>query len=344
MNANPLVSILVPVYNAEPFLPSLLRSVSEQQYENWEIIFVDDGSTDQSVALLTSASAADDRIRLILNEGNLGPSTTLNRAAAAARGDLLARLDADDTMLPERLGKQVAFLEDRREVGLLGSFYRNVNPDGKRGKVESTPLIVGDKLRAAFLFFNPMGHSTVIYRREAFNRVGGYDESLRASLDYDLLARLSRVTPGAILPRVLVNYRTHRHNITTSKSSLQLENAKLVQQNLFAHYGFTATATQLETHYRIQLYRGLPAGATDGPLLREARAWLKELARQNSVLNVFDVEEFAITLREVHTSLYARRASTLALSDYLSNFTTEFGSLRPRQLVRQLAHSLKNGL
>lgn len=344
MTDQPLVSILVPVYNSASFLPSLLASVRLQDYQHWELIFVDDLSTDGSREWLKEASGKDSRLQVLYNARNLGPSATLNRAATISRGPLLARLDADDTMLPERISRQVAFMKKHVRVGLLGSFYQNVRPDGRRGKVETTPALDGDALRSSFLFFNPMGHSTVMFRREAFERIGGYDETLRASLDYDVLARLSRATDCAVLPRALVNYLTHAENITTRAAKLQLENAMVIQRQLLEAYGFRVSEHQLEVHFRLHLYRDLPVGCASVRLLREGRIWLRELQEQNLALEAFDPEAFALTLREVHTRLFARRCSTLRLRDYLANFTADFGSLGLRQVVRQVGHSLKNGI
>ena len=344
MPNRPLVSVLVPVFNAATYLPAAINSTLAQRYRDWELVIVDDCSSDGSFALAREAAATDSRIRVYQNAANLGPSATLNQAAAHANGSLLARLDADDTMHTTRLQLQVDYLTAHPGVGLLGSAYQNVYPDGKHGKVQRTRTSSGDGLLAFFLFANAMGHSTVVYRRECFEQVGGYDRTLRASLDYDLLARLSTITECAVLRQVLVDYRTHGSNITSSQGELQLSNAMRVQKWLLDHYGFHYTAQELETHFRLHLLRGQDAGKTDVHLLEEARTWLRELRAQNLRGGMFDIRAFDRVLGEVHTGLYARRGARVRLRDHLRTFTADFGSLTARHFLRQMGHSLKNGL
>lgn len=339
-----LASILVPVYNSARFLPALVASVRAQTYPHWELVLVDDGSTDDTRALITQYASQDTRIMAHFNPHNLGPSATLNRAARLARGELLFRLDTDDTMLPERLQRQLAYLEAHPGVGLLGSHYVNVSPEGRPGSRVTSPILGGPALAAKFLFVNAMGHSTVVYRRQPFEQVGGYDESLRASLDYDLLGRLSTVTPCAMLPRVLVRYLTHRENITTTRQRLQLDNAADVQRRLLHHYGFVASPAQLRLHAAMCL----STGPTDTPeeystFLLIARQWLRELQRQNDERHIFPPREFARVTAEVHTRLYARASSPLRLRDYLRLLTPEFRAFTPRHAAVQFAHSLKRG-
>ncbi len=339
-----LASILVPVFNAEQYLPDLIASVRAQDYPHWELIFVDDRSTDDSFRYLQEVAQSDRRVRLWRNDENLGPSATLNRAATHARGELLFRLDADDLMLTGRLSRQVAYLHAHPRVGLLGSAYRDMNAAGKRGRAVGSTISSSDGVKAKFLFANAMGHSTVVYRRRVFERIGGYDESLRASLDYDLLARMSVATECHLLREVLVLYRTHNENITSRQRQLQVRNAGSVQERLLVHYGFHFTPAELDVH--LQMAHGPRA---DDPVgyrcfVREARAWLQQLNAQNQGLRVFDPHQFAEVLAEVHTQLFARAASPLRLRDYMAMFTPEFASLRPGHFLKQLAHTLKNGL
>ncbi|WP_116127815.1 glycosyltransferase family 2 protein [Lewinella sp. IMCC34183] len=339
-----LASILVPVYNAEAYLPALIQSVRVQSYQHWELVFVDDQSTDGGFDYIRAAAAEDDRIRLWQNDENRGPSATLNRAADLARGDLLFRLDADDLMLPERLERQVRFMADHPNVGLLGSAYRNIDDAGQRGNRVGSRITSSDGVKAKFLFANAMGHSTVVYRRRAFTAVGGYNQRLRASLDYDLLARLSLETDCHLLREELVLYRTHNSNITSQQRQLQIQNAGSVQEALLRHYGFSFTAEQLDIH--LQMAHGPRATnrVAYRAFLRRARTWLSHLEAENSRLGAFDRRAFAEVIAEVHTRLYARAASPLRLRDYITMFTPNFASLRPHYLVQQVAHTLKNGL
>lgn len=339
-----LVSILVPVHNAAAYLPALIASVRAQTYANWELVLVDDRSSDASFSLMEAAAAADGRVTALQNATNLGPSATLNRAATQAVSDLLFRLDADDTMTADRLQKQVGFLRQHPEIGLLGSAYREIDGRGRvRGRHGST-VRESEELRAKFMFTNAMGHSTVVYRRAAFERVGGYDESLRASLDYDLLARLSTVTACGFLPEPLVHYRTHAENITTTRRDDQRRNAAAVQRYMLHHYGFTATPEDLEVHRHVGVspFEGDSRAYAD--YLRRARRWFAELERQNTRLGSFPPAAFRRVLAEMHTGLYTRASCSLTLRDFGRTLTTDYGTLHPLNFLRQLAHAAKNGL
>ena len=343
--SSPIASILVPVYNAERFLGTLVDSVRAQSYTNWELILVDDQSSDGSKHIMERLASEDRRVVCKYNNRNLGPSATLNRAANAATGALLFRLDADDTMAPKRLELQINYLGQHPSVGLLGSFYVNVDQYGRKGSLVSTPIIGGEALKAKFLFSNAMGHSTVVYQADVFRRIGGYDETLRASLDYDLLGRMSRITECAILPKVLIYYATHGSNITTVKAGLQLANAAHVQRMLLAEYGFVGTEDQLKQHVEMTLAMPLNHSRNEYiEFLLASRNWLRELGRQNASKKIFHPAAFDRVTAEVHTRLYARAASPLGLRDYLRAMTTDFRSAYPRNMIQQLGHTLKNGL
>jgi len=214
---SPLVSILIPVFNSETYLPALISSLQAQTYPNFEAIFVDDKSNDTSLSILEKAAGNDHRIRVSQNEKNLGPSKTLNRAANLANGKLLARLDSDDTMTADRLSVQVKFFLANPSVGLLGSDYNKITPNGKRKGGVYAVSSDANFIRAQFVFQNVMGHSTTMYRRGLFEKIGGYNEKLRASLDYDFLARLSQITDCGMIKKTLINYRVHQNNISSTK-------------------------------------------------------------------------------------------------------------------------------
>ncbi|PPK87993.1 glycosyl transferase family 2 [Neolewinella xylanilytica] len=339
-----LVSILVPVHNAAGYLSELIASVRAQTYGNWELLLVDDLSTDQSYALMQRAAAEDARVVALRNEQNRGPSATLNRAARQAGSDILFRLDADDTMEPQRLEKQLAFLDRHPQVGLLGSAYYETDAHGHIRGQHGSSVRESAELKAKFMFTNAMGHSTVVYRRAAFDRVGGYDESLRASLDYDLLARLSTVTECGFLPEPLVHYRTHAENITTTRREAQRTNAAAVQRYMLGHYGFTATPEALQIHRHVGVEPFVGDSAAYATFIRRARGWFAELDRQNLQLRAFEPAAFRRVLEEMHTGLYTRASCSLRLRDFGRTLTTDYGSLRPLPFLKQLAHSAKNGI
>jgi len=196
----PAVSVLMSVHDGAPSVAEAVASVLSQTAGDLELIVVDDGSADATPDLL--AAARDPRVRVVRQE-RTGLTRALNRALGLARAPLVARLDADDVALPERLAYQRAFLERAPDVGLLGTAARELDADGRLVRIVQPP--VDDvTLRRALIRANPFVHSSVMARRALLERAGGYDETLPVAQDYDLWMRLARVTRLANLADVLV--------------------------------------------------------------------------------------------------------------------------------------------
>jgi glycosyltransferase involved in cell wall biosynthesis len=196
----PAVSVLVCVHDGALTIAQAVASVLAQTDGDLELIVVDDGSTDATPALL--AAVDDPRLR-VQRQSRSGLTRALNRALALARAPLVARLDADDVALPERLERQRAFMAAHPDVGLLGTAAREEDPAGTPVRVVRPPthdLL----LRRALIRANPFVHSSVMMRRDLVVRAGGYDESLDVAQDYDLWMRLAALTRLANLDEVLV--------------------------------------------------------------------------------------------------------------------------------------------
>jgi glycosyltransferase involved in cell wall biosynthesis len=215
------VSVVMPFFNAEQFLGEALESILAQTYPHWELLLIDDGSTDGSLALARSYAARHPkRVRCLQHsEGqNRGPSASRNLGIAHALGEYVALQDADDVSAPERLGKQVAFLDSHPEVALVGSWYTEIDSAGRPGHEIELPTDYID-IRWALLFYSPFLHSSVMFRRAVVrDQVGFYDETLVLSEDYDLWCRIASVLPMANLPEHLVRYRLHPASLTASSA------------------------------------------------------------------------------------------------------------------------------
>ena len=214
----PAVSVLMSVHDGAPWVADAVASVLAQTAGDLELIVVDDGSTDATPDLL--AAVRDPRLR-VMRQARTGLTRALNRALGAARGELVARLDADDVALPERLARQRAFLQQRPDVGLLGSAAREIDADGALVRVVQPPA-EDSALRRALIRANPFVHSSIVVRRALLERAGGYDETLAVAQDYDLWMRLARVTRLANLPDVLVVRR-----LGPGRVSVERENDRL---------------------------------------------------------------------------------------------------------------------
>jgi glycosyltransferase involved in cell wall biosynthesis len=190
-------------HNAAAWLGPAVASVLAQTRGDLELIVIDDGSTDETGALL--AGIGDPRLR-VERQARSGLTRALVRACALARAPLIARLDADDLAAPERLERQLAHLDAHPEVGLLGTAAREVDAQGReRGLVR--PPADDRALRRLLIRHNPLVHSSIVMRRPLLEQAGGYDVTYPVAQDYDLWLRLSAITRLASLPDVLVTRR-----------------------------------------------------------------------------------------------------------------------------------------
>ena len=201
----PVISVLLPVYNGKPYLRESIESVLSQTYEDFELIIVDDGSTDSSGDVV--ASFSDSRIRYFY-QANRGLAYTLNVAISKAQARYLARQDQDDLSLPTRFAKQVAFMDDHPDCGLLGTWAQIMEVDKLSDRYHRHPL-AASALRYELLFNNPFVHSSVMLRREVVQRLGGYTTDLERQPpeDYEFWSRIARNAEIANLPEVLLIYR-----------------------------------------------------------------------------------------------------------------------------------------
>ncbi len=196
----PAVSVLMAAHDGAPWIAQAVASVLGQTAGDLELIVIDDGSDDATPDLL--ATVRDRRLR-VERRAHAGLTRSLNRALGLARAPLVARLDADDWALPERLERQRAFLDAHAGVGLLGTAAREVDAAG-RALATVTPPGDDAALRRALIRRNPFVHSSIVARRALVERVGGYDERLPVAQDYDLWMRLSPLTRLANLAEPLV--------------------------------------------------------------------------------------------------------------------------------------------
>jgi len=227
----PKVSVLMSVYNGERYLREALESILNQTFSDFEFINIDDGSTDTTWRILNDYDGA--RIRLVRNEENIGLAGSLNKGLELARGEFIARMDADDISLPERFARQVEFLDAHPEIGVVGTAYQMIDAQGRLKDIPqptTAPMIL--KWRGCF--GSPLAHPAIMARKELLERVGGYNEHFRTSQDYDLLQRLSGKTRLANLPDVLLYLRKHEKSISYQQNVGQLSSSYTISQRAIA--------------------------------------------------------------------------------------------------------------
>lgn len=292
MSAAPAVSVVIPAYNAGRWLAETIGSVLGQSLGDFELIVVDDASTDDTAAV--AAGIGDPRLRLIRQPRNMGVSAARNAGIEAAQGEFIAFLDADDIALPQRLEKQVAFLRAHPEVAILGGWMQTF---GRRDDVW-TAHAHHDDIRAELLYDVGIMQPTAMCRRDALLRHGlRYDPALHLSEDYELWTRCADVLRLANLPEVLVNYRVHGDNCSLAKEERLRAASRMVRLRQLAKLGMSPGAAEADFHAR--LFQAGPYS----PALREFDArqverWLLRLREANRRSGYVPDETLCIVLYE----------------------------------------------
>lgn len=215
------VSVLLPVYNAGAVLVQAIESILKQDYAEFELLIIDDRSTDTSAATIRRYAAQDFRVRAIFHPQNLGLASTLNEGLHLARYDFVARMDQDDESLPNRLRVQLDYLTANPDVVVLGSFVYHMGAKPKFDHLIELP-ITSIEIKAALAKYNCMYHPSVMLRRKQILELGGYRSEFKNAEDYDLWLRVSKVHALANVPKPLLRYRFSVTGMTLSRKWEQL--------------------------------------------------------------------------------------------------------------------------
>jgi glycosyltransferase involved in cell wall biosynthesis len=239
MSKVPSISVLLPVYNAQPYLDAAVGSILMQSFRDFELIAVDDGSTDGSLALLQQYARMDSRVRVITRPHS-GIAGALNDGVAAAAGEFLARMDGDDISVPSRFEKQVAFLRQHADVVLVGSRVLLIDPDGQTLFETEQPL-ENPQIQHALL--SDVGwvvvHSAAMMRTAAVRAAGGYRMELAPCEELDLLVRLSEAGHLANLPQILLLYRQYEESSNAAESAKRYDAIRQILSDAFGRRGVT---------------------------------------------------------------------------------------------------------
>ncbi len=221
----PAITVLLPVYNGAGYLKDAVTSVLGQSFRDFELLIIDDGSTDETPSIIERFD--DQRVRYVRHELNRRLIATLNEGLAMAKGKYVARMDADDVCHPKRLEMQERFLEAHPDVGVVGTAVRSTDGEGRYGPVYRFPER-HDVIMWALSFVCPLAHPSVMMRRNLVLSAGGYAASALHAEDYDLWERLSTGTRFANLPQALLNLRKHDASLTVREAAQYATAARTV--------------------------------------------------------------------------------------------------------------------
>jgi hypothetical protein len=255
VSKTPLLSVVLPVYNGQQYLTEALQSVLSQSFDDFELLVIDDGSSDSSREVVKQFK--DTRIKLIENPSNIGLVPTLNKGLSLCQGDLIARMDQDDICDPDRFAKQVAFLQSHPEIDVVGSAIRFFgaipNP-----YVFTFPL-EHEAIRVALLFYCPLAHPAVMFRRSLVQEGNwGYSDDFRHAEDYHFWSRLLLHRRAANLNDCLLNYRLHQKQYSSALSNKQYEVSLRVRALMLSEAGVVPNPEDIALHESVILEQPLP--------------------------------------------------------------------------------------
>lgn len=277
----PEISVVMPVYNAEKYLNEAIDSVLNQTYSNFELIILNDKSTDSSKAIIESYLAKDSRIVFIDKETNVGPANLRNEGFDLARGTYIALLDADDIAKPTRFEKQIAVLKNNPEIGVCGTWFTTFG-EKEKSKVLQHPE-KHNQIKVNFLIDCTIGNSTAFFRKNILGDIR-YDKEYVPVEDYHLWSRLIVKTHFYIIQESLVDYRIHDSNISQTKIDNVKRSNRRIKIGLIKQFGIEETNSNLNSY--IQLIEG-QKGVTfeEQEMISEC---YNHLINQNNILGNFD--------------------------------------------------------
>ncbi len=313
----PLVSVILPVYNDEEYLGDAIRSILNQSFKEFELIIIDDNSNDNCIEV--AKDFCNGRIKVKQTPKNLGRAGADNYAFQYARGKYIAKMDSDDIALPKRLEKQVSFLESNPEIDIVGSWSKNFATSKYLNKYPHDP----EEARCMTLFTLPFNNPTIMMKRNVIESGSGYNENYRQSEDYEFIARNITRFNITNIPEVLLHYR----NVFTERKKEVLNKRRETQvsvyRDLLNMWHLSYSEEELRLHANVSFYSEKPTLA----LFTKSHIWLMKLYEfnRNHVWFVNDIFRQYLA-RKWFDVCYNSEPSTLNLnriyqSGELSNFS-----------------------
>jgi glycosyltransferase involved in cell wall biosynthesis len=264
----PALSIVMPAYNAARFIERAIDSILAQTFADFELVIIDDASTDNTWQLINKHAATDPRVRPFRNERNLGAPSTINRGVKLARAALIGRMDADDVSLATRFQKQIDFLQTNPHFAVVGTYAAHTNEEDQVLSLSPT----GPASEAEFQRLRTRGEATMVFggtalfRKELFERVGGFDPAFTVAEDLELFDRMADHGPVVAIPEALLLYRLHHG----SNVRLTFQEGRLIHR--FTKARRQATRQQLEP-MSLEQYR---AWERQRPWWQRVVTWLQD--------------------------------------------------------------------
>lgn len=284
------ISVLMPVYNAEKYLAEAIDSIIKQTYTDWELILINDGSTDGSEKIIEHYQ--DPRIKYHKNEQNLGLIRTLNKGIDLCQGKYIARMDADDIAFPERLNQQVGLMDAKSELILCGTNAIVIDEKGNEtGKIVNPSS--DTLLQISLLFTNPFIHPSIMIRKEKLG-VNRFEAEALHVEDFDFWIRLSSKGQLANVNQPLLKYRWHETNVSVKNAEFQEGmKDKIIRQQITAQLETKPSPRELKAHrLTFSLYKYGKKIKVSADRAEHVVKWFKKLSEQNRKLGRYPQTDF----------------------------------------------------
>lgn len=286
----------MPVYNVASYVAEAVKSVLEQTFEDFELIIIDDGSTDETYNIINQFN--DRRIIKLQNKINLGIAYTLNEGISMAKGIYIVRMDGDDISLKERFEKQICFMNDNPDLLLSGTYMEAISEKGTSLQIYKKPVDQENIKIGLFFGHTSFAHPSIIIRKEVMDSYHlRYDSAFRYAEDYDLYCRSSQYALMANIPECLIQYRIHDESVSRKYNIQQQHDARLALYLHLLRLGLPFTPEDFMLHSSI-------AFPSDDLCFSEEKiqSWFKYVLNWNTLMNHYDKEQF-----EKACSLYQRK-------------------------------------
>jgi len=282
------------VYNGERYLKESISSILKQTYKDFEFLIIDDGSSDSTSEIIKSFD--DPRIIAIKNTNNIGLSRSLNKGIKLSKGKYIARMDADDISLPERLKKQVDFMEEYQEIGVCGTWLRTTG--SKKNNIRKSP-INHEEICAYMFWDSPIWHPTAMIRKKVLTDNDlYYDESISKAQDYKLWTDLSNITKLANIPEVLLLYRIHNKQISKLKN-----NPAGLRNKIFEDF-FNRPLVENEINMIELMYP--PREIKNVRQIEECSIWISNIRNINLSQKKYPEPKFSKVFKKIIRNMYRR--------------------------------------
>lgn len=288
----PRVTVLMPVYNCKAYLAEAIETILGQTYCNFEFLIIDDGSTDGSDTVLSSYARREHRIVAVFNKANMGVIGALNRGLALARGEYVARMDADDVCRPTRLEKQVAFLDSHPNVDVCGCWLQLFGDS--ENTVWSYPED-NETIQSLLLFHSSMPHATVMLRRCVFQKYDlCYEEGYNHAEDYALWVKASRYLKFSNIPEVLYLYRRYADKVTQVYTREKMATSTRIRREQLERLVFNFSDDEFTVHELISNWDFRSSRL----FVKKTESWLLKLRQANDISGLYPEPEFSAVLGE----------------------------------------------